>query len=154
MNSHSGSDAIRFTGNKTLTIATGSTLTVYTNGNISAFGNGLVNGATAGANACSSLLVYGTHNTSGGQTFTVGGNGQLYAAIYAPKATVELKGGGSSSHVSGSVVADSISMNGGTDFHYDEALGSLNSGGGYRVNRWKELQDATQRATVSSLFDF
>lgn len=154
MNSHSGSTVLGLTGTKTLTIATGSALTLYTNGHISAFGNGLVNGATAGANPCSALLIFGTHNTAGGQTITVGGNGQLYAAIYAPNATVELKGGGSSGHVSGSVVANSISMNGGTDFHYDEALGNLDSGGGYRVNRWKELQDAPQRATVAALFDF
>jgi hypothetical protein len=154
MESHSGSPAITFTGTRALTIATGSSLAVYTNGNISIHGNGLANGGTVGANPCSSLVIYGTHNTPGGQSITVGGNGQLYAAIYAPNATVTLQGGGSAGMVLGSIVANSINMNGGTDFHYDEALATLNSGGGFRVNRWKELQTAEQRNAVAGLFNF
>lgn len=42
-------------------------------------------------------------------------------------------------------------MNGGTNFHYDEALANLNGGGGYRTSRWKELQSATERAPYLDL---
>ena len=154
MNSHSGADAIKFNGNDALTINNGSTLTIYTNGSIDTHGNAMINGPTAGTNPCSSLIIYGTHNTAGGQSIIIGGNGQLNAAVYAPNATVELRGGGNAGQVLGSIVANTINMNGGTDFHYDEALGNLNSGGGYRVNRWKELQSAAERAAVSGHFNF
>jgi hypothetical protein len=50
----------------------------------------------------------------------------------------------------GSVVAKSISMNGGTNFHYDEALGNLNGGGGYRTSQWKELQTAPERSPYTA----
>ena len=61
-----------------------------------------------------------------------------------------MKGGGSSGNVMGSVVAKTISMNGGTNFHYDEALGNLNGGGGYRTSKWKELQSAAERAVYAT----
>jgi hypothetical protein len=53
----------------------------------------------------------------------------------------------------GSVVAKSISMNGGTNFHYDEALGNLNGGGGYRTSQWKELQTAAERSPLHRLLN-
>ncbi len=154
MNNHFSAIAIGFTGSKSLTIKTGSALTLYTNGNIDAHGNGVLNGTTAGANKAAALIIYGTGTTAGSQSITVGGNGQLYAAIYAPNATLTLQGGGSSGKVLGSVVADSISMNGGTDFHYDEALASLNSGAGVGVSKWKELQSAAERNTYATQLNF
>jgi hypothetical protein len=146
MNNHQGVDAIGFTGSRTLTIRTGSSLTVYTNGDIKAMGNGMINGTTAGANACSSLIIYGTTAAPSTQIIKVGGNGQLYGAIYAPNADVELRGGGSSGMVLGSVVAKTINMNGGTDFHYDEALANLGGGNPFGIAKWRELQSADQRA--------
>jgi hypothetical protein len=154
MNNHSGSTAIGFTGTKSLTVKTGSSLGVYTDSNISAHGNGLVNGTTSGANQCSALLIYGTATTAGGQSIIVGGNGQLYAGIYAPNASLELKGGGASGMVLGSVVANTISMNGGTDFHYDEALARLSTGAGFKISEWRELQTYSERATYSSNLSF
>lgn len=148
MNNHQNVDAIAFTGTKSLTVKTGSTLTVYTNGNITVTGNGMMNGNTPGANPCSSLLVYGTTAAPSTQEIKVGGNGQLYAAIYAPNGNLEMKGGGSSGMVLGSMVAKTISMNGGTDFHYDEALAKLNSGNPFGIVKWRELQSAQERATL------
>ena len=155
MNNHQGVDAISFTGNKSLTVKTGSMLTIYTNGDIKATGNGMVNGTTAGANACSSLMIYGTSTApSTPQEIKVGGNGQLYGAIYAPNANVELKGGGSSGMVLGSIVAKTINMNGGTDFHYDEALGNLGGGNPFGIAKWRELQSATERNVYVNELNF
>jgi len=151
---HQGTTAIGFTGTKSLTVKTGSQLTVYTNGDISAFGNGIVNGTTAGANQASALVIYGTSAAPSTQSFSVGGNGQLYAAIYAPQAIVEMKGGGSSGMVLGSIVAKSITMNGGTDFHYDEALGTVTSGNPFGIVKWRELQSAAERALYASQLAF
>ena len=145
MNNHQGVDAIGFSGQKSLTIKTGSSLTVYTNGDINATGNGMINGTTNGANACASLVIYGTTTAPSTQLIKVGGNGQLYGAIYAPNADVELRGGGNSGMVLGSVVAKTISMNGGTDFHYDEALANLGGGNPFGIAKWRELQSDTER---------
>jgi len=150
MNSHSGTTVIGFTGSRDLTIRSGSNLTVYTNGDIDAHGNGVVN---SGGQA-SAFQIYGTATTAGGQSITVGGNGQLYAAVYAPNATVTLQGGGSSGQVLGSIVANTISMNGGTDFHYDEALARLTTATGVSVSKWKELQSSTERSTYATQLNF
>ncbi len=145
MTGRAGNDAIRLTGTKTLTVAASGSVILYTDGNIDAKGNGIVNTSTA-----EKFQIYGTGTPTGGQSIVVGGNGNLVAALYAPNASVELKGGGSSGNVMGSVVAKSISMNGGTNFHYDEALGNLNGGGGYRTSQWKELQTAAERSPYTS----
>ena len=84
----------------------------------------------------------------------MGGIGQLYAAIYAPNANLEMKGGGSSGMVLGSMVAKTISMNGGTDFHYDEALGKLGTGNPFGIVKWRELQTATERASYTTQLGF
>lgn len=144
-----GADAIGLTGSKTLTIMTGASLILYTDGHISAFGNGIANSSTA-----EKFQIYGTATAAQFQRIVVGGNGNLIAAIYAPNAAVELKGGGSSGNVMGAVVAKTISMNGGTNFHYDEALASLTAGGGYRTSQWKELQSAAERAPYVTLLNF
>ncbi len=151
---HQGTTAIGFTGTRSLTVKTGSQLTVYTNGDISAFGNGIVNGTTAGANQASALTIYGTTASPSTQSINIGGNGQLYAAIYAPQGVVEMRGGGSSGMVLGSIVAKSINMNGGTDFHYDEALGTVSSGNPFGIVKWRELQSAAERATYASQLAF
>jgi len=148
MTGRASADAIRLTGTKTLTINSGASLTLYTDGDISAFGNGIANTSTA-----EKFQIHGTATAAQFQTITVGGNGNLIAAIYAPNASVQLKGGGSSGNVMGSIVAKSISMNGGTNFHYDQALGNLN-GGGYRTSRWQELQTAAERAPYVTLLNF
>jgi hypothetical protein len=154
MNNHQNVDAISFSGGKSLTVKTGSTLTIYTNGNITATGNGMVNGTTAGQNPSSSLIIYGTTISPSTQEIKVGGNGQLYAAIYAPQGNVEMKGGGSSGMVLGSVVAKSISMNGGTDFHYDEALANLGTGNPFGIIKWRELQSASERTSYAAQLNF
>ncbi len=152
MNNHQGADAVKFSGNKALTIHTGSKLTIYTNGDIDSTGNGFINGTTSGANPSSALLIYGTTVAPATQTIKVGGNGNLYAAIYAPEAILEVKGGGSSGSVAGSVIGKFVTFTGGADFHYDEALAKLSVGNPFGIGKWRELQSASDRqAYVSAL---
>ena len=146
MTNHSGVNAIGFTGTRNLTINANASVTVYTDGNISAFGNGIVNN-----NPAKHLIIYGTNTSAAGQTINIGGNGQLTATVYAPNADIEMKGGGSSGQVSGSIVGRTINMNGGTNFHYDVALSRLNGGNPYGISAWKELQSAAERAPYLSL---
>ncbi len=148
MTGRAGGTAISLNGSgKTLTITSGASLILYTDGNITTNGQGEINNTST----ADKLQIYGTGPVTPFQTFTIGGNGNLIGAIYAPNGTVQLHGGGSSGYVAGSVVAKVISMNGGTNFHYDEALGNLNGGGGYRTSQWKELQTATERAPYIGL---
>ncbi|MBI4624292.1 MAG: hypothetical protein HY736_13890 [Verrucomicrobia bacterium] len=149
MNNHSGVPAIDIGGNAYLTVNAGASLTIYTNGNLTMAGNGVVNSNVQP----SSCLIYGTRTTAG-QTITVSGNGQLKAAVYAPNATVTANGGGSSGQIQGSIVANSIVMHGGADFHYDEALRNLSAGAGVGVTEWRELQTATERNQYSTELDF
>jgi hypothetical protein len=146
-----GSDTINLAGKKTISIAaTGASLIVYTAGNIDVTGNAMTNNS----NVPSKCIIYGISASATPQTIKVGGNGQLAAAIYAPNAAVEMRGGGSSGQVSGSVVAKTIDMNGGTDFHYDSALGNLTSGNPFGVARWRELQTEAERTPFVSILNF
>jgi hypothetical protein len=152
MNNHGGVNVMSFHGSSALTVTSGASLTLYTNGNFDVHGNGLVNGSTSAPAQPAKLIIYGTSTTPGGQSITVGGNGKLAAAIYAPNAAVTLQGGGSSGAVLGSIVGNSISMNGGTDFHYDEALANLCTGNPFGIVKWRELQTPDERAPYASKF--
>jgi hypothetical protein len=149
LNNHTGVTAISMGGNAYMNVNTGAALKIFTNGNLSMAGNGVVNGNIEP----SSCLIYSTRATVG-QTIVVSGNGQLRAAVYAPNAAVTANGGGASGQIQGSIVTNSITMNGGPDFHYDEALGNLSAGAGVGVSQWRELQTAAERALYTSQLNF
>lgn len=90
-----------------------------------------------------SLLIYGSNPVH--QTIKLHGNGALYAAVYAPNATVELKGGGSSGSMGGAVVAKDFFINGNYSFHYDEDLADFGRDQSYRMDNWRELHLAADR---------
>jgi len=71
-------------------------------------------------------------------TITYGGNTTFVGCVYAPEANVTLKGGGNSNDFIGSLVANSITMNGHYNIHFDESL-KTNGPGFYVVNSWQEL---------------
>jgi hypothetical protein len=52
--------------------------------------------------------------------------------------------------MAGAVIAKTIIMNGGTEFHYDDALGRITTGNPYGISKWRELQSASERATYST----
>ena len=146
MNNHLSVNAITTAGSAGVNTGAGATLNVYSNGNVKIAGNGMVN---ANNNAATTAF-WGTATSTQTQSMTISGNGQLTAVVYAPNADVSLNGGGVSGLMAGAVVAKSITMNGGTEFHYDDALGRLTVGNPYGISRWRELQSATERASYST----
>jgi len=116
-----------------LLIDAGASLTVYIGGNVTVAGQALVNNAgTADKNIWFAL------DTS--TSWNVDGNGQFIGAIYAPNATVNFKGGGSTGDASGSVVGNKTVLTGNSRFHYDESLRNAQTGAGYSVVAWQELR--------------
>ena len=109
-----------------------SSLTIYVDGDVDIGGNGVMNLSGFSKN----LIMYGTATS---QTIKLHGNGAAQAAIYAPNADLELKGGGSSGAFMGAAVVKTVFINGNYEFHYDEALASLGSSGVYTVGGWREI---------------
>ena len=70
-------------------------------------------------------------------------NGEIYAAIYVPRAHISTGQGQNHMSVYGSMTSASMDFKVQVDFHYDEALGDLNIiNGGFkywRVTSWQEL---------------
>lgn len=133
-------------------IGTNSSLQIYTADDVAIAGNGVSN--TDGIP--SNFYVYGTaENVTGsggemiaGQDIKISGNGQLFAAVYAPAADVTLNGGGSRGEVMGGVVAFTATITGGSSFHFDEALRDEVRGGGvYSIESWLEMTGATVAST-------
>jgi Tfp pilus assembly protein PilX len=127
------------TGNITIKgsiiVTPGSSLTLYLAGDGDIGGNGIVNQTNVPKN----VVIYGTDTVVGGQTIKLHGNGILQAAVYAPNAHIELKGGGAVGEMSGSVIGYDIKMTGNYKFHYDEALAELSDGNPWAVGLWREI---------------
>ena len=121
-------------GNSQIVLGNGVKATIYFRGNVDISGNGMVNLA----NQPSDLLLYGVQPLSGTPHVSLGGNGQITAAVYAPDYNVTVSGGGSSGHVFGSVVCKTVSMTGVTNLHYDEALSATGVINNYRIVSWVE----------------
>ena len=125
---------VSLTGNSQIIVQPGVSAKIYFSGNVDISGNGILNSN----NQPLDLQLYGIDPGSAGKHVSLGGNGQITAAVYAPGHTVTVNGGGTSGHVFGSVVGKTVTMTGVTNLHYDEAL----SGGGlinnYRIVSWFE----------------
>lgn len=131
-------------------VETGSSLTVYVKGDVDIGGNGIVNDKNPPAD----VVLFSTAKEGDGKQIKLHGNGALSAAVYAPFADVELKGGGSSGVMYGAVVGNEITLTGNYEFHYDEALSDYGTNGSYRLESWRELNDASAKvANVLSLKD-
>ena len=109
---------------------------IYFAGNVNVQGNGIVNKNNKPGN----LLMYGITPTDTTVTKTVqlGGNGLLSAAVYAPDYAVTINNGGTKGSVFGSFVGKSVTMDGVTDLHYDEALASGGRITDYKIVSWFE----------------
>ena len=122
-------------GTSQIVVAPGVSATIYFAGNVSIAGNGMVNSN----NQPGDLQLYGIQPAgSSTQTVSLGGNGQLTAAVYAPGADVSVNGSGNNGHVYGSIVGKSVLMNGVTNLHYDEALGASGLINNYKIVSWIE----------------
>lgn len=124
-----------------IVISPGASLKMHVYGNVDIGGNGVVNATNIAANA----QIYGFNPTDGAQTVKLHGNGMLIAAVYAPNANIELKGGGSSGSMSGTFTGYNVKITGNYELHYDEALKRLNDGQPFSVGSWLELTSASSR---------
>ncbi|SDS38816.1 hypothetical protein [Opitutus sp. GAS368] len=128
-----------------LTIPSGSSCYVYMDGALTLpSGSSFNNSAWAGA-----LQIFSS--TTGTCTCAIGNKGQMLACLYAPKASLVASGGGSGGMLVGRYVANTITVSGKLDFHFDQALQPSGSGTLYNVTQWLEFQSAADRATVSGL---
>ncbi len=157
-NTASGSSAISISGNSSgITVESGAKLSIYTQGNISIAGSGIVNNNSTSAS--DAVQIWGTNPTdpatNGGhvaQSITISGNGSLACTCYAPNASLSAKGGGNSGSIYGSFVAYGVTMTGNDAFHYDENLGRKGNAGNFNPSKWRELLNASDRATYASYF--
>ncbi len=122
-------------------ISPGSSLVMHVYGDVDVGGTGLVNATNIAANA----QIYGFNPTDGAQTIKLHGNGTLVAAVYAPNANIELKGGGNSGTMVGTFSGYNVKITGNYELHYDEALKRLTDGQPFSVGRWMELTSAGSR---------
>jgi hypothetical protein len=102
-------------------------------GNTSLAGNGVMN-YTQDA---SKFMYYGLpSNTSISYT----GNASFTGIIYAPQAALQLGGGGNTVYdVVGAIMANTVSMNGHFNFHYDERLGRTQVQSKFTAASWEEI---------------
>jgi len=113
----------------------GSVVIYQESGSISLAGNsggGAVNGRPE------NFVVFGMTNVT---SITLSGNSSFIGAVYAPEATLTLNGGGNANNLQGSVIVNSVTLNGHYDFHYDLALANwiLGVNRGYIPVSWQEL---------------
>jgi len=126
---------ITVTGNGQITVAPGVNATIFFDNNADIEGNGIVNAN----NQPDNLLLYGVQPTGATTPYVkLAGNGSITAGVYAPGHDVLVKGGGGSGHVFGSVVGKTVTMNGVTNLHYDEALGLTGPVNNYEIASWFE----------------
>jgi len=125
---------------------------IYAKGDVSISGNGSVNAPYKPA----ALQVYGTlsqaeYAAGARQSVTVGGNGNLTAALYAPNGELVMNGGGSSGYIAGAAVGKSVRVNGnGYRFRYDKDLEDLSAANAYKVSGWAELINPSDKYSFGS----
>jgi hypothetical protein len=122
------------TGNALVTLIPGSKVEIYCVGSFSISGNGDINKSSTP----DKLQIFGVGASA---SFVISGNGEINAAVYAPRSNVTISGNGD---ISGAVIANSITLNGNANFHYDEALKQTGPPSGYRVRSWEEISIAQQ----------
>jgi len=126
---------ISFTGNAQLIVQPGVTAKIYFAGNVDVGGNGILNTNNQPAD----LQLYGIQPPAGtSKHVSLGGNGEIVAAVYAPNHDVTINGGGTDGHVFGSVVGSTVTMTGVTNLHYDEVLGTTGLINSYKIVSWFE----------------
>jgi hypothetical protein len=126
---------ISVTGNAQIVLDPGVSASIYFAGNVDIAGNGLVNSR----NQPQDLQLYGvTPPANVAEHVNLAGNAQLTAAVYAPGHDVTVNGGGSSGHVFGSIVGNTVTMTGVTNLHFDEALSGSGKINNYKIVSWFE----------------
>ena len=117
-------------GNGGVVIEEGASLTLYVGGDVSVAGNGIVNDPGTPR----SLQIYGFGDAI--SDWSLGGTANLFAAIYAPNARIDIRG---TSEFRGAVVGYQVELNGNTYFLYDEDLTDLFTEERFAMSQWREL---------------
>jgi hypothetical protein len=74
------------------------------------------------------------------RNIAISGNAAFTGVIYSPHADVTMNGGGTTIYdVVGAIVANTATMNGHFQFHYDERLGRSQVLAKFAVASWREL---------------
>ena len=127
---------MNLSGNDQIYIAAGAlnSLTIYAGpATTSLGGKGVIN-ATGNALA---FMYYGLPSNTG---FGLSANAAFVGCIYCPNAAFTLGGGGNNTYdFVGASVSDTIKMNGGFRFHYDENLRRVGPGRGFIPISWREM---------------
>jgi hypothetical protein len=84
----------------------------------------------------SNLRIYSS-GVGNSQEISLSGGADAYMAVYAPTAGVALSGG---SDFFGAIVADNVTLSGGTDIHYDKCLANLPSGM-LQMTSWNDVRN-------------
>ncbi|MHC4256442.1 MAG: DUF7305 domain-containing protein [Planctomycetota bacterium] len=112
-----------------------SSLVLYVDGNINAANtSGFVNQS----GDSSAIQIFGTSKES--QTFIIKAKSDVFGAIYAPNANVEIY---AKADMYGSITAKNVTMKSGSVFYYDEALRNADvddEGAHFVMTRWSEYE--------------
>jgi len=118
----------QLSGGAYIYIAPGASLQLYIGGSGSISGGGIINSTTT----ASSCQIWGLPTCT---SLSYSGGAGFIGTVYAPEAAFSMTG---NSDASGAVVSKSVTMSGGMNFHYDEALGGP-VGYKYLASSWQEL---------------
>jgi hypothetical protein len=73
-------------------------------------------------------------------TVRLDGNGTFTGVLVSPNGNITLNGSGSNVYdFIGSLMVNTVTMNGRFKFHYDEALGRLPASGRFLIGAWDEV---------------
>ncbi len=127
-------NGITMSGSDVLKIAPGGSLTNWNGGTSSTIGgNGLVNDTGMSGN----YIAYFAPSVT---KLSIGGNGTFVGVVCAPSADMAMNGSGKNSmDFVGSLMVNSLTMNGHFNFHYDEALGNIEQFGRWLISAWDEI---------------
>jgi hypothetical protein len=121
------------TGNSQVIIAPGASLKVFVGGDVNLAGNGIFN-YTLDASHFSLYGLPTNHNIA------ISGNAAFTGVVYAPQADLVMNGSGNTIYdVVGAIVANTATLHGHFQFHYDEALGRAKIQSKYNVASWHEI---------------
>ena len=129
-------NGLNMSGSDQVTFATGANMIVYNGGTSCTIGgNGFVNPTGYAGN----LLLYCAPTVT---SLAYSGNAAFKGVIVAPSVDVSLNGGGNNSAVdfTGCLIANSVTLNGHFNFHYDEALSGAQGFGRFLILTWNEIK--------------
>jgi hypothetical protein len=111
-----------------IVLSKGANFIAYVGGSSTISGAGFVNSQYA-----TNVYIYGSTACT---NITDGAGGSLMGVIYAPYASLNFTGGGT---MTGSAVGNSVAVQNGFTFHYDESIPSQTTFAAYVISSWQEI---------------